>query len=71
MAVYGPVRHPKNIIWTEASEANRENKNDKFYHILLYRVHLARNRIFDVYLSYGHILYFTFLFSLFASEEIK
>jgi hypothetical protein len=40
----------------------------KFYHILLYRVHLARNRIFDVYLSYGHILYFTFLFSLFASE---
>jgi hypothetical protein len=23
MAVYGPVRHQKNIIWTEASEAPR------------------------------------------------
>ena len=22
MAVYGPVRHQKNIIWTEASEIN-------------------------------------------------
>ena len=40
----------------------------KFYLVMLYRVHLARNMIFDVYLSYGHILYFTFLFSLFASE---
>ena len=30
MAVYGSVRHQKNIIWTEASEANRENKNVKY-----------------------------------------
>jgi hypothetical protein len=41
MAVYGPVRHQKNIIWTEASEVhiltktNRENKNVK-YNIKIY-----------------------------------
>jgi hypothetical protein len=29
MAVYGPVRHQKNIIWTEAS-------NDRPVHILPY-----------------------------------
>ena len=49
-------------------EETGENHWPASSHILLYRVHLARNRIFDVYLSYGHILYFTFLFSLFASE---
>jgi hypothetical protein len=46
MAVYGPVRHQKNIIWTEASEV----------HILFFGdlpVHMTR-------IDMNYLLYYTF-----------
>jgi hypothetical protein len=36
MAVYGPVRHQKNIIWTEASEVHIIFFGDEPVHILPY-----------------------------------
>jgi hypothetical protein len=36
MAVYGPVRHPKNIIWTEASEVHIIFFGEGPVHILSY-----------------------------------
>jgi hypothetical protein len=36
MAVYGPVRHQKNIIWTEASEPYRTRSDMNYVYPILY-----------------------------------
>ena len=40
MAVYGPVRHQKNIIWTEASSQIKLNPSKCPYHILIFKAYI-------------------------------
>jgi hypothetical protein len=45
MAVYGPVRHQKNIIWTEAS-----------VHIIFFYCHMTRSEMNYIVFAILHLL---------------